>query len=128
MRSPGRVIVSQIRPSDVAAPEARTQRDDTVRCKGCHHAVTRQRHAIQKDGRHEHTFRNPGGYSFHVLCYVEAEGSRAEGHPTTAATWFAGFAWSLALCDGCQEHLGWWFSGTTTFAGLIATRLLRPLE
>ena len=121
--------MTQARPADVTAPQTETRRDDTVRCKACNHEVTRQRHAIQKEGRHEHTFRNPGGYSFHLLCFAEASGSRDEGCPTLAATWFPGFAWSFAICDGCQEHLGWWYSRSEEkFAGLIATRLLRPLE
>jgi hypothetical protein len=119
--------MTKAQPTEATQPAV--QRDDAIRCKACEHAVTRQRHALERDGRHEHTFRNPAGYSFHVLCYGEAEGSRAEGHPTTAATWFPGFAWSFALCGRCGEHLGWWYSSATeSFAGLIATRLLRPLE
>lgn len=113
--------MTKAQPTEATQPQV--QRDDTVRCKACEGAVTRERHSLQR----EHTFRNPAGYSFHVLCYAEADGSRAEGHPTSAATWFPGFAWSFALCVGCGEHLGWWYSSPTeSFAGLIATRLLRP--
>ena len=38
-------------------------------------------------------------------------------------TWFAGFRWQVALCDGCGGHVGWWYLGDSSFVGLIATRL-----
>ncbi|MGE0491522.1 MAG: cereblon family protein [Vulcanimicrobiota bacterium] len=96
-------------------------------CRACGAAVTSSRQAIEIDGRHEHTFRNPAGYSFHVLCFREAPGVRAMGAPTTEACWFAGYAWSLALCGECQQHLGWRYSSAeqSPFHGLIATRLVR---
>ncbi|MEW6280582.1 MAG: cereblon family protein [Candidatus Eremiobacterota bacterium] len=102
------------------------QLEGTVRCRSCGHEVTRQRLAIEVQGAHEHTFRNPAGYSFHVLCFSDAPGCLKAGTPTSQDTWFRGYAWSYALCGQCQGHLGWWFSSTgDSFAGLIATRLLR---
>lgn len=55
----------------------------TVRCKNCGHDITRPDLAIQP---HEHTFRNPAGYSFHVLCYSDAPGAAVAGDPTTEAS------------------------------------------
>lgn len=100
--------------------DAQTQKP--VRCKNCGHAITSPPLAIQP---HEHTFRNPGGYSFHVLCYSDAPGAINVGTPTAEACWFPGHAWSFAICGQCHAHLGWWYVGPTTFAGLIATRLMR---
>ena len=100
--------------------EAETQK--TVRCKNCGHIVTSPSLAIEP---HEHTFRNPAGYSYHVLCYSDAPGTAEVGEPTSEACWFPGYAWTFALCQQCQTHLGWWYSGKDSFAGLIATRLLR---
>jgi hypothetical protein len=100
--------------------ETNTQR--TVRCRNCGEVVTDPALARQP---HEHTFRNPAGFSFHVLCYSDASGAIDAGDPTTEATWFPGYAWSFAICKHCHHHLGWWFSGADRFAGLIATRLIR---
>lgn len=97
--------------------------DEAIRCARCSSAVTHHSAAIAVDGAHEHTFRNPAGYSFQVACFAEAPGVRADGDPTTEATWFAGFAWQIGHCRTCGRHLGWWFRGTRTFAGLIVTRL-----
>jgi hypothetical protein len=100
--------------------EVKTQK--TVRCRNCEHAVTSPSFAIEP---HEHTFRNPAGFSFHVLCYSDAPGAADAGEPTTLACWFPGYAWTYAICKQCHGHLGWWYSGRDRFAGLIATRLIR---
>ena len=103
--------------------------DAQVLCKHCGSVVTQARHCIEVDGQHEHTFRNPWGYSFHLLCFAQAEGARSEGTPTSEATWFAGYHWSFASCVQCGTHLGWFYFNPSAslqkFAGLIATRLLR---
>lgn len=98
------------------------QEQKSVRCKNCRYTVTEPSFAIQP---HEHTFRNPAGYSFHVLCFSDAPGAADAGESTTEASWFAGYAWTFAICVQCHTHLGWWYSGQKRFAGLIATRLLR---
>lgn len=111
--------LTSARPADDAAPRL----DPVVRCRSCGHAITRPGAATEVLGAHEHTFRNPAGYSFHVLCFDEAPGCLTLGPATLAATWFPGYAWALAVCGGCHEHLGWSYGA---FFGLIATRLLRP--
>jgi hypothetical protein len=94
----------------------------SVRCKSCNYEVTSPEW-VRKP--HEHTFRNPEGYSFHVVCYSDAPGAIEVGQPTAAACWFPGYEWSFAVCGQCQTHLGWWYIGRDRFAGLIATRLIR---
>lgn len=96
-----------------------------VLCSSCQHALTSPKHAIEMGGAHEHTFRNPVAYSYHVLCYSEAPGCLRVGEPTSEASWFPGCAWSFALCGGCQQHVGCHYVGARSFFGLIATRLLR---
>jgi hypothetical protein len=102
--------------------EEEEEEQKAVRCKNCGYDITSPSLAIQP---HEHTFRNPAGYSFHVLRYSDAEGAADVGECTTEASWFAGYAWSFALCRRCQTHLGWWYTGTGRFVGLIAQRLIR---
>ena len=94
----------------------------TVRCANCEADITEPQYAIEP---HEHTFRNPAGYSFHVVCYSTAPGAIEAGEPTTLATWFQGYAWTFALCGQCHRHIGWFYTGKDRFAGLIATRLIR---
>ena len=100
--------------------EVQTQK--TVRCKNCGHVVTSPALAVEP---HEHTFRNPTGSSFHVLCYSDAPGALDVGESTTADSWFESYAWTFAICQQCHTHLGWWYHGPDRFAGLIATRLVR---
>lgn len=98
------------------------QAQKKVLCKSCEHEITSPSLAIQP---HEHTFRNPAGYSFHVLCYSDAPGAANVGDASTEASWFANYAWTFAICAQCHNHLGWWYEGKDRFAGLIATRLIR---
>lgn len=102
--------------------ETDEQSQKVVRCKNCDFEITTPNMARQP---HEHTFRNPAGYSFHVLCYSDAPGAANVGKATSEASWFPGYAWTFALCAQCQNHIGWWYSGKDRFAGLIATRLIR---
>ena len=82
--------------------------------------------SMQRGGAHEHTFRNPAGYSWTIGCFRDAAGCASEGNFTAEATWFAGYEWCFASCATCGRHLGWWFTGIgPSFAGLIVSRLAR---
>lgn len=107
-------------PDEKTETEEETQK--SILCRNCSFAITEKGFAREP---HEHTFRNPAGYSFHVLCYSEAPGAADAGESTTEASWFAGHAWTFAICMQCHNHLGWWYHGSSRFAGLIATRLIR---
>lgn len=96
--------------------------EKTILCKTCAHEITKPSLAIQP---HEHTFTNPMGMVFNIACYKDAPGAASFGMPTKVATWFPGYAWSLAICLECKSHIGWWFEGDGKFAGLIVDRLLR---
>ena len=79
---------------------------------------------MRRAGAHEHTFRNPAGYSWTIACFRDAAGCRSLGELTTEATWFPGYAWCYALCARCERHIGWWYVGDEPpFVGLIVTRL-----
>jgi hypothetical protein len=100
--------------------------EQAICCAVCSQSVTARRHFLEVEGSHERTFRNPAGYSFHVLCFREAPGCRVQGRPTTEASWFAGTAWSFAFCQGCGQHLGWHYGRgeQPAFFGLVAPRLV----
>jgi hypothetical protein len=93
-------------------------------CALCRHPVTHQDERIQVNGGHEHRCTNPGGHTFDIGCFHEAAGCIAIGVATEAHTWFKGYAWRVALCAGCERHLGWRFEAPTDdFHGLILDRL-----
>ncbi|MFP2930018.1 cereblon family protein [Pyxidicoccus sp. 3LG] len=95
-------------------------------CARCGHPVTRERHRIAVNGRHEHTHVNPFGFVYHFGCFAQAEGCRADGPPTAEETWFPGFRWQVAHCSACHTHLGWCFLGEGNFFGLLLDKLTLP--
>jgi hypothetical protein len=80
---------------------------------------------MEFDGAHQHVFTNPGGYTYDIALFADADCIR-HGPATTEYTWFKGFAWQLALCRNCRAHLGWHYTraGQTGFYGLIRSRLV----
>jgi hypothetical protein len=75
-------------------------------------------------GGHEHRFVNPAGIHYHIGCFARAAGLIPVGDPSRYWTWFPGYRWQIEHCPGCQEHLGWLFSGPDgQFHGLILDRL-----
>lgn len=96
-------------------------------CAACTTRIARDDSAIEVAGAHRHRFANPAGVDFEIGCFAEAA-CRVDGTPTLDHTWFAGRAWSYALCSNCREHLGWCFEGDgERFFGLILARLVGPV-
>jgi hypothetical protein len=96
-------------------------------CAACDTHVADEDAAIDVGGAHRHRFINPAGVEFEIGCFRDAR-CRVAGAPTLEATWFAGFAWSFALCANCGEHLGWRYdSDGAAFLGLILARLVGPI-
>ena len=107
-------------------PDSATEVDDRVCCGSCHAEITLRSLAARRAGSHEHTFRNPAGYSWTIVCFRDAPGCASAGDLTTEASWFPGYAWCYANCSSCWRHIGWWFvGGEPSFVGLIVTRLAR---
>ncbi|MBN2362102.1 MAG: hypothetical protein JXR83_21805 [Deltaproteobacteria bacterium] len=118
-------------PADAAAVEDESASDErtdrTVLCRQCRAAITSQRHVMEVNDQHQHTFFNPAGIIFEIGCFARADGCRVVGTPTTEFSWFAGHAWSYALCGSCQRHLGWFFQGAIApsgFFGLVLNKLV----
>jgi cereblon len=55
-------------------------------------------------------FVNPHGFLHEVLTVRRAKNLLRLGLPTTEFTWYPGYAWEIALCAGCREHVGWAFT------------------
>lgn len=109
---------------DVRDEEERQRRGRVLRCAACRCEVTDGCARIEMGGAHNHTFVNPSGYAYHIGCFGVAPGTRSLGDISRWWSWFPGFAWRIAVCSGCREHLGWSFHGERTFFGLILDRLV----
>lgn len=113
-----------------AAPSADEESDvldDRQRwvvCAACRARLAEERARIAVNGAHEHTFMNPTGLRFVVVCFAAAPGCVAEGERSTVWTWFPGSAWQIELCGACGAHVGWSFHrDQARFYGLIQDRL-----
>jgi hypothetical protein len=122
--SPGHGPTGGARPERAAvdAPPARR-----YWCAACTTRVTDEDAAIEMGGAHRHRCVNPAGETFELGCFAAAPGCIVTGEPTLEATWFAGFAWSYAVCANCRAHLGWCYEGDSRFFGLIFARLVGPV-
>jgi len=99
--------------------------EDAIVCRQCLHGITSTAERKIVDGAHAHTFANPEGIVFEIVCYRDAWGCAYVGPTSPQFTWFAGYVWRIAVCANCHVHLGWRFSTHEGhfFHGLIANRL-----
>ena len=105
-------------------PAIKEPEDSALYCAFCRHPLTSTTAAISRAGLHQHTFFNPAGIVFEVRCFADAPGCLMRGAPSHEFSWFAGYAWMLALCGRCQAHVGWRYQGEDGhFYGLIAQTL-----
>ena len=118
-------MASKVESSPATDHQAEVQPQRPICCRACGQVVAERAHLGAAVEENEHTFRNPAGYSFHVMVFSQARGCRAVGPPTSEASWFPGSCWQIALCGECEVHLGWHFTGgeNGSFYGLIVTRL-----
>jgi hypothetical protein len=107
-----------------ARASEKTRQERRLFCALCRHPITHQDERVEVNGAHQHRCTNPGGYTFAIGCFHEAGGCIAVGDATDAHTWFKSYAWKIALCAGCERHLGWRFQAPADyFHGLILDRL-----
>ena len=96
-------------------------------CVWCLHPVANEKDRCLQGDRSELRFRNPEGIWFRLITFRQAPGGRNVGVPTLEHTWFPGHAWSYCICASCRMHLGWFYSGPTSFVGLIKDRIVRAV-
>lgn len=96
-----------------------------VYCAVCSHVLARREDALEVNGSQQHFCTNPHGIDFDVRTYSDALGCAISGQPTAADSWFTGFTWRFACCDGCGIHLGWLFEDNASnhFYGLVHERI-----
>jgi hypothetical protein len=113
--------------SFLTAPQDKPSADtgDAIVCRQCLHEITSNKERKIVNGAHSHTFANPEGIVFEIICFRDAWGCGYVGPASPEFTWFAGYVWRIAVCANCHVHLGWRFStsGGHSFHGLIFSRL-----
>jgi len=106
-------------------PEPREALGARLLCAACRSFIAEVHSGISVNGAHAHTFINPAGVIHKVGCFASAPGARAVGEASAYWTWFPGFAWQVALCGGCGEHIGWCFAAAEQrFVALLLERTL----
>ncbi len=94
-----------------------------MRCRSCDAELARSSDRISVGASDLHTFVNPQGEVFELVCFAQAEGAIAVGRPTLEFTWFPGHAWRFCMCRSCGAQLGWHYEGAVRFWGLIRAAL-----
>jgi len=100
-------------------------------CVTCNHWITSGDWKMNIKSGHEHTVFNPAGVVFSIGCFRDAPGCSSTGQPSSNFTWFPGYKWRLAFCEGCGKHVGWLFTGQiipAIFFGLILNRLTDTIQ
>ena len=106
------------------------QTESWIICKRCQFTLSHQNYATSPEGYHEHMQCNPHGITFVFRCFSHASGCHITGDATVQDSWFPGYSWQYALCQGCGEHLGWYFSSSKAdnFFGLIASKISDKIQ
>jgi len=109
---------------EAATAEARPE--FKIVCKQCQFHLTSSDYVIAVEGHHEHVQCNPHGNTFIFKCFSRVPGGLLSGEPTREYSWFTGYNWSFCHCQGCGQHIGWYFQNhhSDTFFGLIADKIL----
>jgi len=76
-------------------------------------------------------FANPYGHLHEIMTLLYAHSVTVVGPPTTAFTWYPGYAWEVTYCGQCKTHLGWSFGAMapdaepSRFWGLLKKALVQ---
>ncbi|XP_020297490.1 protein cereblon isoform X3 [Pseudomyrmex gracilis] len=83
-------------------------------CVNCESLIGRQSHMfpMNKEGP-QGTYVNPGGVIHETITFYHVQGVILNSSPpSTDFSWFPGYAWTIAICKCCREHVGWKFTAT----------------
>lgn len=103
------------------------EQEDWFVCRNCGQRLTQPSDETAIQGSHTHTFANPSGFVYEIVCFATARGYSFLGPPSKEFTWFAGHSWRIAICADCLIHLGWYFTSQDggSFFGFIVDRITR---
>ncbi|XP_024378293.1 uncharacterized protein [Physcomitrium patens] len=84
---------------------------DQLRCKRCLDIKARRSEMLVMSAEGPiSAYVNAHGYVHETLTLQRACRLVLAGQPQTANSWFPGYAWALAECSACTEHMGWRFT------------------
>lgn len=117
-------ILPDLSPNLAQEQVTEREKEQLLFCWQCGFRITDAKQKIAKKGTHQHAFFNPHGIVFHIGCFANAPGCRAQGPLSAEFSWFPSYQWRIECCASCQNHLGWSFTQTDDlFYGLILNRL-----
>lgn len=112
------------------------QKYTSICCRQCNAIIasTKDIFSLSDDGP-QSAFINEYGYVHSTITLRKiVQLPLLYGNPTTENSWFPGYAWSIALCSNCANHVGWKFVKTqshlspSSFWGLSRLSLRRTIE
>ncbi|KAG0578077.1 hypothetical protein M758_5G197300 [Ceratodon purpureus] len=113
---------------------------DMLRCNCCGEVIARRSDVfVMSTEGAIGAYVNAHGYVHETLTLSCARNMRIRGAPQTENSWFPGYAWILAKCQGCylnrrEQHMGWRFIAVDpdtrpqTFWGIRRTQLIGSSE
>ncbi|MFV8750249.1 cereblon family protein [Nannocystaceae bacterium ST9] len=119
-------MLDSVRPRSTGQADDHAADDRALRCKLCEREVARLADRVSIGSGELHTFVNPRGEVFELVCFARAEGVVARGEATLEFTWFPGHAWRFGMCRTCGAQLGWHYRGDSNFWGLVRASLHWP--
>jgi hypothetical protein len=115
---------TRFRPVSSERQAVQNEEQKAVICRNCGQVITSVASVSSPEGSRTHTFFNPAGIVYEIICFSTAPGCLVQGPSSTEFCWFAGFTWRLAFCGNCLTHLGWFYeSRDSSFFGLILKKL-----
>lgn len=119
------LFVKEQKRTQLAESTSKSQRK--IRCASCHTHLSEWKHLVAvHQATPFHKFTNPQGLVFRIFTVSHCLAIQNVSSPTTEHTWFSGYAWSVCICLGCGEHLGWSYYSANlqphAFVGLIEGR------
>lgn len=89
------------------------ERADILRCRACRCRIARKSDALNMSTEGiVGVFVNEHGFVHQTMTLrtVRRRGLSLVGRPTAENSWFPGYAWTIANCARCMQHMGWRFS------------------
>ena len=84
---------------------------NSLACLHCEHVIANKNDLFSMSATGpQAAYVNPGGHVHETMTFFKATGLSVTGRPTTEYSWFPGYAWRIARCDNCHEHMGWKFT------------------
>eukprot|EP00899_Mesostigma_viride_P010433 jgi/Mesvir1/19391/Mv10426-RA.1 len=82
-----------------------------LRCRTCRARVADAKDvfSLSMDGPVA-AYVNTNGFVHEAVTVRHVSGLQLEGDPQTEHSWFPGYAWTIAYCGRCGEHMGWRFT------------------